>query len=120
MARRILSYLLLALVAAWLVLSYVPTSVISLPPIFVSETPAWFGAAALFILVSMVLIQIGLLGATVRFVRTYRVENRRGGTRSERVFKLRLNAELFWTLVPLLIVLILGLLSFSIWGAAWL
>ena len=118
MARRILSYCLLMLTVAWLILSYVPASVISLPQISAYGNSTWFGSAALLVLVSMALLQVGLLGATARFVRAYRAENQRSATTPGQIFHLKLISELFWTFVPLLIVLILGLLSFSIWGAA--
>ena len=120
MARRILSYLLLTLVIAWLVLSYAATSIVSLPQVSTSENSAWFGQAALLILVIMAVIQVGLLGATARFVRAYHDRNQGNVARRDILLHLKLNAELFWTFVPLLIVFILGLLSFSIWGSAWL
>ena len=120
MARRILSYSLLSMVIAWLVMSYLPASIFSPPQASVRQNSDWFGLASLTILVIMAAIQMGLLGATARLVRAYRDRSQRTDPASVAMFELKLSRELFWTIVPLLMVFALGLLSFSIWGAAWL
>lgn len=119
MAGRILAYLLLVLVAIWLVLSYVPASIIPLPQVSARMESTWFGPVALLILVGMAAIQVALLTATGRVMRRYN-DHRSTTPAADKRFHLKLNQELFWTLVPLLMVFALGLLSFSIWSLAWL
>ena len=109
MIRRLLSVLILAVLISWIVLSYAP---VTLPQ--VAFTGGWatplFQLLAVGGLLSVVAIQLILLRATGRMLRPT-------GGHAEVVaeFRLKSGAELFWTALPLLMTVLLGVAAYPLW-----
>lgn len=105
--RLFLSTALLILTIGWIVLSYLPKSVLSLPSLTIGEqltnlSPLILGSIfALF-----VVIQLALVGSTWRIFRN------EPSSREAETFALRPTTELFWTVLPLVATLILAAVIF--------
>lgn len=117
--RKILTLAILISTALWLVLSYLP-GVRSLLPQFswqalgAGRTFSWL---ALFSLVAFVAIQLWLLWHTLHLLR-----GQRSGSRGDvQGFPIRLDMELLWTALPLVLTLGLAVASYRLWSslAAW-
>lgn len=110
--RYVVSVGILIGVVAWLVLSYVPASLVSLPTIAFDGawTAAWFPALAVVSLLAIVGIQSGLVFATVRMLRRPADADL---AKTIREFGLRVRPEAFWTVLPLVMTLGLVLVGFA-------
>lgn len=108
--RYILSFVTLACVIAWLVLSYVPTSIVALPTIAFGGTwvVAWFPVIAAVVLAVFVAVQTWLVFATARMLRR---PADAGLAATIRQFKLSVSQEVFWTILPLVMTVGLVLVS---------
>ena len=110
--RTIVSIGILVCVVAWLVLSYVPSSLVSLPTIAFDGAwaAAWFPVLAAATLIAMVGIQAWLVFATARLLR-----RPADAELAETIhqFGLRVRPEAFWTVLPLVMTLGLVLVSFA-------
>lgn len=113
MLRSILAYATLAIVVLWLVFSYVPRHLVGLPNL--SLHGPMFGQLAQWgLVVSFVVflaIQVWLIWATVTLFR----KSGREGQVTPQAFGLKLSSELFWTAIPLVMTIGLGLISYQTW-----
>lgn len=105
--RSFLSLALLAITIIWIVLSYVPTSFLSLPTITIGEQLTNLSPLILATIFGLfVLIQLALVGST------WRIFRREASSQQAEAFALQPGAELFWTTLPLIITLILAAVIF--------
>lgn len=111
--RSILAYSTLAIVILWLVLSYLPRQIVSLPNLALHGSAA--GSAYQWALIVSLLvflaIQLWLVWATVGFFRSQ--SQARGA--SPLAFGLKLSSELFWTAIPLVMTIGLAIASYQTW-----
>lgn len=110
--RKILSVIILAVLVSWIVLSYLPAGWLTLPQFAFSgpwSTPVLQLLAALG-LVGFVVIQGILVRDTGRMLRPH-------GAREEIMaeFRLKRGVELFWTALPLLMTIGLGVAAYQTW-----
>jgi len=112
MMRYIWSFVILACVIAWLVLSYVPTSTIALPVIAFDGVwaAAWFPVSAAVVLTMFIAIQVWLVFATARMLRKP-ADASLAATILQ--FRLSVSKEVFWTGLPLVMTVGLVLVSFT-------
>ncbi len=118
----ILSIVTLLSVILWLFFSYVPTSLISLPAMtmFGKGSGVRFQIAALACLALFVLIQLMVVGSTVRMLRRpqHGADGSDGAANHELGnFKLNFWSEVFWTVLPLLMTLGLAFASYQVWAS---
>jgi heme/copper-type cytochrome/quinol oxidase subunit 2 len=103
----------LAIVVLWLVFSYVPRHLVSLPNL--SLQGPMFGLFAQWALVASLVvflaIQAWLIWVTVTFFRN----PGKAGQIAPRAFGLKLSSELFWTAIPLVMTIGLALISYQTW-----
>lgn len=105
--RSLLSILLLLLTIGWIVLSYVPQSILSLPTFTIGERLTSLSPSILgIIFVLFVVIQLVLVGSTRRIFRS------ESSLEQAEAFALQPTAELFWTALPLVVTLILAAVIF--------
>lgn len=112
MRRTIWMVVSLGVVAAWIVLAYLPDTTL---PAF--TWPAWLAApfallAATGLLLFLV-IQAWLVESTDRVLR----KGRKGGQAVVREFNLRRAPEMIWTAMPLFMTLALALMAWGLWVA---
>lgn len=94
----------------WIVLTYVPDSLLPLPTIRFSGSGGLLAGLTAACLVVFVAIQIYLVRSTVRGVDpNHQLPN----TRSP--FRLSRNVELVWTILPLVMTLVLAWASYGLW-----
>ncbi len=110
MVQRILSLALTLGVILWIVLTYVPDSLLPLPIIRFSGSGGLLAGLTVACLVAFVAIQTYLVRSTVRGVDP---DHQPPNTRSP--FRLNRNAELFWTVLPLVMTLVLAWASYGLW-----
>ena len=111
--RTVLSYTLLLVVVLWLVLSYVPDSLVALPALSLGgeQIGSLFQQALLFGLVIFVALQAWLLRSSVRMFRP----SEQGEESQAQRFGLNASVEFVWTFIPLVMTLGLALLSHQTW-----
>ena len=111
--RTVLSYTLLLVVVLWLVLSYVPDSLVALPALSFGgeQIGSLFQQALLFGLVIFVALQAWLLRSSVRMFRP----SEQGEESLAQRFGLNASVEFVWTFIPLVMTLGLALLSHQTW-----
>jgi len=102
--RSTVSIMLLLVTVIWIVLSYIPNSLLSLPTLSIGDrlttnSPFILG----FILALFICIQLYLVGSTWKFFR------RESSRQLAQEFNLRENKELFWTALPLFMTIILAI-----------
>ena len=114
MLQKLFGYAILLVTVLWLVLSYVPDSVVTLPQVsFTSEGNGrlfqvlLFGGFLIF-----VLLQIWLVNATWRLFRT--ADGRQNAIAAE--FGLNRTSEVIWTAIPLLMTIGLAAASYQTWA----
>lgn len=105
--RSTISIILLLVTVIWIVLSYIPKSLLSLPTLTIGErlttnSPLILG----LMLILFIGIQLYLVGSTWKM---FRNEPSRQLTEE---YNLRENKELFWTALPLIITIILAIVIF--------
>jgi hypothetical protein len=112
--RSVLTLVALLPVVLWIVLSYVPPEANPLPDLSAwlpASTPvlAWLAAAGLLLIL---LIQVSITRASGRMFRDEHALARR---ELDREFAMRRSKEVFWTVLPLLMVVGLAVLSLPTW-----
>jgi heme/copper-type cytochrome/quinol oxidase subunit 2 len=112
--QRLMWLAILTVIIAWIVLSYLPSSVVTLPTLaFSPRASAWLAALAPLTLAAFVAIQTWLVYATWVAVRRYRP--RAGEAAPARP---PLGAELFWTALPIAITLAVAWAGHGLWMQA--
>ena len=104
--------MILACVIAWLVLSYVPASIIVLPTIAFDSAwaAAWFPVMVAVVLAMFVAIQTWLVIGTARMLRKPADADLAATIRQ---FRLNVSVETIWTVLPLAMTVGLVLASFT-------
>ena len=114
MLQKLFAYAILLATVLWLMLSYVPASVVTLPQIAFASADS--GRLFQMLLVGgfgvFVVLQIWIVYATTQFVGT---ENSRKESRAAE-FGLNRSSEMLWTAVPLLMTIGLALASYQTWS----
>ncbi len=114
MLQKLFGYAILLVTLLWLMLSYLPDSVMTLPKISYSLQGS--GRLLQVLLVGgfliFVVLQVWLIYATKRMLRT------EGGRENKMAAEFGLNrtSEVFWTAVPLLMTIGLALASYQTWS----
>lgn len=100
-------------VILWIVLSYVPASLVSLPEVSIQAVAAnaLFRRITVIGLIVFVALQVWLLISTMHIFRSG--DERKEVAEGE--FHLRRPAEFFWTVVPLIMTLALALATLPTW-----
>lgn len=112
MLQRLMGLAILAVIIAWIVLSYLPSSVVTLPTVaFGPRMASRLSALALPALVAFVAIQVWLVHATWVAVRSYRPQL--GEPAPARP---HLGAELFWTALPVAMTLGVAWAGYGLWA----
>lgn len=115
MLRKIFAYAILAVTVLWLVFSYIPVSVVTMPQI--AYPLASSGRLFQYLLVGgfvlFVLLQIWLVVASARLFRT--ADGRQNQVTTE--FGLNRTTEIFWTAIPLLMTIGLALAGWQMWSS---
>jgi len=110
--RKLLAYIILLGIIAWIALSYIPTSVVTLPTIaFPTAFNPFFQAVLAGALVLFTVLQLWLVWATVRNIQAGR---QRDGS-AAKGFNLSLTREAFWTALPIVMTIVLALASYQTW-----
>lgn len=110
MIQRLFALALLLGVILWLVLSYVPDSLLPLPTLGYSGAGIFQASLAVICLVAFLAIQLVVLRSTAHSI------GRGGSADTHRPpFRLRIGAELFWTAFPLAMTLALAWASYALW-----
>ena len=114
MARIVVSVVSLGALLFWLIFSYVPASIFSLPTVAYGneQVVRVFGLLLAVGLIGFVAIQGWLVNASARMFRS-EGELQREEIRGE--FAMRRSSEVFWTLIPLLMTGGLALLCYPTW-----
>lgn len=111
MVQRILALALSLGVILWIVLTYVPASLLPLPTIGFTNGGGLLAALALITLVAVVAIQVVILRSTARSIdATHQASDTRPP------FRLNRNAELFWTALPLAMTFALAWAGYALWS----
>ncbi len=112
MLQRLMWFAILAIIVAWIVLSYLPASVVSLPTLtFGPRVSAWLAALAPLVLLAFVAIQLWLVRDTVKAVRAYRAP-----TDEPAPARPHLGAELLWTALPIAMTLAVAWGGYALWA----
>ncbi len=114
MLQKLFGYAILLVTVLWLILSYIPVSVVTLPQIpFASEASGrLFQVLLVGGFLIFVVLQIWLVVATKRLFRTE--DGRRNEMAAE--FGLNRTSEMIWTAIPLLMTIGLALASYQTWA----
>lgn len=111
MGQRLLWWLILAVIIAWIVLTYLPSSLIALPTIAFTGAGGLLATLGVVALLAFLAIQFWLVRTTLKAVRGYRVDgNEPAPARPP------LTAELLWTALPIAITLGVAWASFGMWS----
>ena len=112
--RKLLAYLILLGVIAWIVLSYLPSSVMMLPKIsFPTAFNPLFQATLVGALALFLVFQVWLVWTTVKNIQA-------GQQRTDSVtnkLNLSLAREAFWTAMPIVMTIVLALMSYQTWAS---
>ncbi len=109
--RKLLVYGLLLGTLLWLVLSYLPESMVALPLLSFSEAlNPFFQRLLIFGVAVFLALQFWLLFATAGLFRS----GQSSRTAAD-AFQLTLPRELFWTALPILMTIVLALASLRTW-----
>lgn len=100
--RSLVSIALLVLTIGWIVLSYVPKSLLSLPTFTIGER---LTSLSPLILGAIFILFVGIQLVLVSFSR--RMFRDEASSQQAKVFALQPTTELFWTALPLFVTLIL-------------
>lgn len=101
--RSLVSIALLLVTIGWIILSYIPKSVLSLPNLTIGERLSTNSPLILGILLAIfIFIQVALVGSTWKMFR------REPSQQRAQEFNLRERNELFWTALPLVSTIILA------------
>jgi heme/copper-type cytochrome/quinol oxidase subunit 2 len=114
--RKIFTYFLLCCVVAWLVLSYWPFGRSLIP--LVSFPLGWRNELALLGAISICLfigVQLWLVITTTRSLRKRQASP--GKASPDAGLRLNVQAEIFWTALPIGITILLGVAGYWIWLA---
>lgn len=113
MLQKLFGYAILLTTVLWLVLSYVPVSVVTLPQISFSSEGSGRLFQALLVggFLIFLLLQVWLVNATKRLFRT--PDGRENGMAAE--FGLNRTSEMIWTAIPLLMTIGLAVASYQTW-----
>lgn len=114
MLQKLFGYTILLVTVLWLILSYIPVSVVTLPQIsFATEgSGRLFQALLVGGFLIFVVLQIWLVVATKRLFRM--ADGRQNGMAAE--FGLNRTSEMIWTAIPLLMTIGLALASYQTWA----
>lgn len=109
--QRILWLLIVAVIIAWIVLSYVPTSLVTLPTLAFGAQSRGLASLALVALVAFLAIQFWLVRSTLVAVRRYRPS-------ADEPAPVRpgLRAELFWTALPIAMTVGVAWAGYGLWS----
>lgn len=111
--RKILSYAILLSVLFWIVLSYVPASLVPLPDLAIlpAGVNPLFRSLSVISLVLFVAIQTWIVRGTLQVLRP--LDRRRSLAHDE--FRLSRSREFIWSAIPVVMTLILALASLPTW-----
>ena len=114
MGRYLLTIMIVACIGAWLVLSYLPASVVSLPTIATGGgwTNAWFPMLTALTFAIFAAIQVMLIAGTRRIIRRPPDAGLRATVAQ---FQLRLGVEVFLTALPLVMTGAMVVLVYLLW-----
>jgi hypothetical protein len=113
MMRMLLSTFVLAVTIAWIVLSYSPVDIVSLPQFhFASDDVARLFPPVLLVgFAAFVVLQLWLVQTTARSVRDYN----QSGSRDTHGFTLRVGREVFLTALPIVFTVVTALAALGWW-----
>ena len=117
MRRAFFTYAILLIVVLWLVLSFVPSSLLALPQ-FVPEQGAvsrLSGQLLLVGLIAFLALQAWLIELTARLFQTPSETGSHSRAEAIESFRLTRRAEIFWTAVPLLMTVALAFAGYRAW-----
>ena len=114
MLRNTVTFTILLCAVGWIILSYLPSSVVILPAIGFSVlwSDGLFAGLAVASLMLFIAIQVALVRSTASFMRPS------AGTKKDQApdnFELSRNAELFWTALPLVMTVTLAVACYQVW-----
>lgn len=110
MIQRLLSLALLLGVILWIVLIYVPDSLLPLPILGYPSSGRLLAGLAVVCLVAFLAIQVLVVRSTARSMQPSHHSHS-----NHPAFRLHRNAELFWTVLPLVMTLALAWASYPLW-----
>jgi hypothetical protein len=114
MLRNIVTFTISIGIVGWIVLSYLPSSVVILPTIGFSMpwSGRLFAGLTVVSLILFIAIQVALVRSTALFVRpSARAEKDQASSD----FELNRKAELFWTALPLAMTVALAVVCYQLW-----
>lgn len=113
MIQKLFGYAILIVTVAWLILSYVPDSIVAIPQISFSPEGSGRLFQALLVggFVTFALLQVWLVFATKHMFRTADGGENKMATE----FGLNRSSEMFWTAIPLLMTIGLAIASYQTW-----
>lgn len=111
MYQRILWFSITAVIIAWIVLSYVPTSLFALPTLAFSGQNWGLASFAAASLVAFLVIQLWLVRSTLVAVRTYRPS-----ADEPAPARPGLGAEFFWTALPIAMTVGVAWAGYGLWS----
>lgn len=110
MVQRILSFLLVLGVILWIVLIYVPDSLLALPTIGFGGAGSLLAGLAAASLAAIVAIQAIVLRSTARSIPA-----RDTSDTTDPALRMNRAAEIFWTAFPLAMTLVLAWACYPLW-----
>lgn len=110
--QKLLAYLILLGVVVWIVLSYLPASVVALPTIaFPTALNPFFQRVLVVTLTLFLVLQVLLVWTTVKNIQT----RQQGKESADNPLSLSLTREAFWTALPIVMTIVLALVSYQTW-----
>ncbi len=110
--QKLLAYLILLGVIAWIVLSYLPASIVTLPTIaFPTALNPFFQVVLIVTLALFLGLQVALVWTTVKNIQ----RRQQGPESADSPLSLSLTREAFWTALPIVMTIVLALASYQTW-----